>query len=433
VRSPARATAIDVAALVVLKAALGAWVLHLGFTHVSDDDYARVVIAELFAHAPKLDPSGTSWLPFPFWTVGGAMMVVGRSLHAARVIAFVSGAASVALVYLALRRAGVARSSALLGVALAMATPWNAWLGVATVPEAVTGALVACGAILASVPAARPAGAACLLAAALSRYEAWPVAGVFALVCAASAARGRGHERTRDASSAAIAAAGPLAWMAWNAHAHDGPLHFLRRVAAFRSAVAPGAGSLASFPRALVAGAPEIALVAVVGAAGLVEPETRRRWAVPLACSAAVLAFLVVGDWRGGAPTHHPERALVGVWWVLGTFGVDGALALGRSWAWARPKREAWVAAVGVAAALSWCFRVAPVYAEAPGTRAAEDRRPEEARGEALAVVGGPLRITPCAYEHFALIAAFGAPEAVTTAPAVPAHDGTPCPEVIRP
>ena len=41
---------------------------------VSDDDYARVVIAEQWAHAPKLDPSGTSWLPLPLWLNGSAML-----------------------------------------------------------------------------------------------------------------------------------------------------------------------------------------------------------------------------------------------------------------------------------------------------------------------------------------------------------------------
>ena len=53
-------SAIDALVLAALKLVLGAWVLHLGFTHVSDDDYARTVIAEQFAQAPKLDPSGTS-------------------------------------------------------------------------------------------------------------------------------------------------------------------------------------------------------------------------------------------------------------------------------------------------------------------------------------------------------------------------------------
>ncbi|MEO8796345.1 MAG: hypothetical protein ABI551_00540, partial [Polyangiaceae bacterium] len=69
------------AALVfVVKLAVSFWVLRLGFSHVSDDDYARAVISEQFAHAPSLDPSGTSWLPFPFWLTGSVMMVFGRSL-----------------------------------------------------------------------------------------------------------------------------------------------------------------------------------------------------------------------------------------------------------------------------------------------------------------------------------------------------------------
>jgi hypothetical protein len=75
---------VDVVALVAAKLALAALVLHLGFSHVSDDDYARIVIAEQFAHAPHLDPSATSWLPLPFWINGAAMMVLGRSLGVAR-------------------------------------------------------------------------------------------------------------------------------------------------------------------------------------------------------------------------------------------------------------------------------------------------------------------------------------------------------------
>ena len=71
---------VDALLLVVAKSLAMAWVLHVGFRQVSDDDYARAVIAEQFAHAPALDPSGTSWLPFPFWLHGGLMMIFGRSL-----------------------------------------------------------------------------------------------------------------------------------------------------------------------------------------------------------------------------------------------------------------------------------------------------------------------------------------------------------------
>ncbi|HEX3855498.1 MAG TPA: hypothetical protein VHW01_31260, partial [Polyangiaceae bacterium] len=36
-----------------------------GFRALSDDDYARISIAQRFAHTPHIDPSGTSWLPAP--------------------------------------------------------------------------------------------------------------------------------------------------------------------------------------------------------------------------------------------------------------------------------------------------------------------------------------------------------------------------------
>ena len=94
-RADARRRAIDLALLFTAKAAIGAYVLRAGFSHVSDDDYARVVIAQSFAHAPSLDPSGTSWLPFPFWLNGVAMMLLGRSLDTARAIAFGLGVVSV--------------------------------------------------------------------------------------------------------------------------------------------------------------------------------------------------------------------------------------------------------------------------------------------------------------------------------------------------
>ncbi len=63
-RALPRATLGSLAAIVAFKVALAGLVLARGFTHVSDDDYSRTVIAERFAHVPRLDPSGTSWSPF---------------------------------------------------------------------------------------------------------------------------------------------------------------------------------------------------------------------------------------------------------------------------------------------------------------------------------------------------------------------------------
>src|ERR1700722_356883 len=145
--TPGRERARDALVLMVAKGAVGAWVLRQGFTHISDDDYARTVIAEQLAHAPRLDPSETSWLPLPFWLTGVAMMAAGRTLGVARAVAVVLGAVSVAAPYLAMRAVGVRRGAAFAGAALAMTLPWNAWLGVSMVPEGWFGAIVAAAVI----------------------------------------------------------------------------------------------------------------------------------------------------------------------------------------------------------------------------------------------------------------------------------------------
>src|SRR5690348_440120 len=98
-----KSRSIDAAAIALLKIALSLVVLRLGFSHVSDDDYARTVISERFAHAPTLDPSGTSWLPFPFWMTGAAMTLFGRTLEVARAVHIAASALASAFAYLALR------------------------------------------------------------------------------------------------------------------------------------------------------------------------------------------------------------------------------------------------------------------------------------------------------------------------------------------
>ena len=350
----------DVAALVAVKLALGLWLAHRGFSHVSDDDYARTVISELFAHSPKLDPSGTSWLPFPFWLTGGAMMVFGRTLDVARGVAFGLSALSVIPVYVALRSIGVARVSALLGVVLGMATPWNAWLGAATVPEGFVGALIATGAIALGDARARPWAAVCLLVAALSRYEAWPVCAVFGVVIAWRTVRSESERRRAMAwLTVALAVAGPLAWMAWNHHAHGSATHFLTRVAAYRQAIGAGGeplfDRLIAYPYDLVAGAPDVALMTVPGVlAFCIFPNARDRWTMPLLAMLSILLFLAYGDARDGAPTHHPERTLVAIWWVMATFGADGAGRLFSHMAFGRSGREAWGIALGAGAAVAW-------------------------------------------------------------------------------
>jgi hypothetical protein len=417
----------DLALLFALKAAAGAAVLAVGFTHVSDDDYTRIVIAERFAHAPKLDPSGTSWLPLPFWIYGAAMAAFGRSLAVARVVACVLGVVSVAPPYLALRGVGVPRAHALVGVAVAMALPWSIWTGVATVPEAPAAALVAAAAIAASrANQARfvSFAAASALGASLARYEAWPVCAVVAIAAA----------RAKRWGAAAVAALGPAAWIAWNARAHGDPLHFLARVAAARQATGAGAAArplvdtLLAYPGALVGSAPVLALVSAVALGALGSRDVRARWGTPLASAAAILAFLIYGDTRDGAPTHHPERALLGVWWILATFAGDALGGLAR--AAAKRVSPAWVVgacAAGLAACFGWS---AMVWRHHPG-RGEEDRAAQIARGLALrAREPRAVRVTPCDYEHYALIAAFGAPERAEIVAAPRAAVTVLCPKV---
>lgn len=430
-KRPATLLLLDIALLGALKLAIDACVLHAGFTHVSDDDYARSVIAEQFARAPRFDPSGTSWLPLPFWITGAVMSVGGRTLGVARAVAVALAAVSVAAPYVAMRIARVPRAAAGAATVIGMALPWNAWLGVATVPEGWTGALLAASVIAGVDERAMPWAAAGLFAVSLSRYEAWAACAVFALRCAICAvrerrvaasspsmgpSRGSLHaRRSRFAAFALVAVAGPTLWMAWNACAHGSPFHFITRVSTFRRAIGAADVSigekLLDYPRALVLEAPEAALLGACGIAGLVmSRELRGRWGWPATAAAAVVVFLVLGDLGDGAPTHHPARALGLVLWVLVGMGAD---AVGDAVATRRrtPVRAA-AATATFALALAWLVLLPSRWADAPGRGDGERRDAQIARGlELRSRAISAAEITPCQFEHFALIAAWGEPE----------------------
>jgi hypothetical protein len=419
-KSATKSLVVDIALLCATKLLIDAWILHAGFTHVSDDDYARTVIAEQFAHSPRLDPSATSWLPLPFWITGAAMAVAGRSLAVARASAVAIAAASVAAPYAAMRVAGVSRAPASAATIVAMALPWNAWLGVATVPDGWTGALVAAAVIAMLQPRARAWAAAALLLASLSRYEAWPACAAFAVFCGLSAVRDRragtascSTSMRRNVACAVVALAGPAMWMAWNAHAHGSAFHFVARVSAFRRAVGaadtPVYDKLLDYPRALISETPEVAVLGACGIAGLAANSAlRRRWAWPAAASLAVLVFLVVGDLGDGAPTHHPSRALAVTWWLLIGMGVD---AIGATVSSSRATRLATTCAAA-GATIAWVVSLPSRWASAPGQGDSERREAQIARGlELRARDVSTAEITPCEFEHFALIAAWGEPE----------------------
>ena len=144
------------------------------------------------------------------------------------------------------------------------------------------------------------------------------------------------------------------------------------------------------------------------------------------------MAVLVYGDVRDGAPTHHPARALMPVLCVLAGFGAAGLHAIGRT-VRGRVAREAGLVAAAVFfLVFATGSAVARAASAVPGNGDADRRDVQLARGRDLAAKGAQrLVVTPCAYEHFALIAAFGAPERVEIV-AAPARPVTPsCPDVV--
>ncbi len=363
--SGARKTAVELALVVTSKLAACGAAWGLGFRAVSDDDFARVVLAQELAHAPRLDPTGTSWLPLPFWLTGGLMRALGdTSLTVARTAAVALGLASAALVYAAARILVRDRRAALAGALLAAVFPWSARLGVATVPELPTAAMSLFGAATLATPStkARFAGAALLSCACLCRYEPWPLAVAFALATLFERDARSGSLAPR-ASSAALALVGPAAWLLHNRIAHGEALHFLGRVSAYRRAVAGEASlhDLVAYPLALVREEPELWLVAAGATLVGTRPLLGARFARPAVALTSMVALLSAAAMRGGAPTHHAGRAVLAVWLAVAVYA--GA-AIATAFLRGRPERRAVLAlsaasiALGVLILRPWYARL---------------------------------------------------------------------------
>src|SRR6201999_4023207 len=164
--------------------------LSLRLPAISDDDYSRIVLSEAFAHAPALDPSGTSWLPLPFYVHGAAMVLLGRSVATAHVTSVVLGVLSVVAIHRAALWLGLPRGAAGFAAVAAGCLPSAARLGVSAQPEALVAGLIVLGAASTQLDGSRRVlGAAALAAACLCRYEPWAAAAVFALVAVQDAVR----------------------------------------------------------------------------------------------------------------------------------------------------------------------------------------------------------------------------------------------------
>jgi len=399
-------------------------VLWTGFRAVSDDDFARVVIAQRFAHAASFDPSGTSWLPLPFWLTGAVMDVFGTTIDVARATAFVLGIAAAVVVHVAARWLGASRRGALLGALLACCIPYAAWLGVATVPDYPTAALILLGAAgAAASPRRRFIASVALAAACLSRYEAWPVAAAFALFAAWDAFRRRSWWLC---ASALVAAAGALGWMLHGVMAHGDALFFVKRVVAYRRAIGSAPASLAmrltAFPLRVLRCEPEVAVVslATLGAAVSLGLSTElRRYRRAGILLLALLVFLVVGDLRDGAPTHHAERAVLAIWLAGAVLAGDLGLHV---WSALQARgRRVFTALLAAGVALA-ALMIRPWFARRD---AFVDRKPEIEVGEnarhAVLPDGGRILIDTPDFAFYAIIAGLGRPSQ-----AVPLDDHDP-------
>jgi hypothetical protein len=309
--------------LVVTKLLLSLAVLATGFVAISDDDFSRLVIAQGFAQSPSFDPSGTSWLPLPFYAYGSVFAVLGNSLVVARYSGVFFGILSVLGVYVAARWLGTITRTAWLASLLSAIFPHAVYYGAATVPDYPTSVLILLGAssTASKAPRVRVLGALAIAAATLCRYESWPVA--FVVSAIALFELRRSTEKRALLAAAVVAPLGSLTWLGHGILRHHDAFFFIKRVVAYKRALG---GTSVSFidalltqPLAFFRGEPELVVVTVallmmvalrLGRAGF----QGKTWIRPTVALFSLLAFLVIGDLRDGSPTHHGERVLLSLW-----------------------------------------------------------------------------------------------------------------------
>ncbi len=395
-----------------------------GFRSISDDDFSRVAIAQQFAIHPHLDPSGTSWLPLPFWVYGGTMKAFGLSLATAQITAILLGVYAAVGVWLIARSLDLSPRAALLGGLIAACFPHAAHYGVAMVPDYPTAVLALAASATLSLRQGpiRIVGALAACMATLCRYETWPVA----MVVTGYAAFDAWHEpreRRWLVGAVAVAPAGAIAWMLHGVFRHQDALFFVKRVTAYRQALGgtslPWELRLLKQPWALFTGEPELALLAfglpVVAWLALGRQGLRgQAWVRPTLAIGSVIAFLVVGDLLDGAPTHHEERTLLLVW--LGMALLVGELLdrlLQRALAPSaqRVAKQGVALLVGVGSLLGTGFVLRPLVAK---SEPFVDRSREIHIGHVASLRiprGERLAVGTEDYGYFAVQAAFARPE----------------------
>jgi len=325
---PQRSVAL-IAILLLSRALINwAWWRH-GFFAISDDDFARIGIAQQFAHAPSLDPSGSSWLPF--WLLGSWLKVFGLSLKAAQWCGFVFSLLSVGLYWVAVHWFGFSMRATFWACLGLTVLPLSLALGLACVPEGYTAALclLAVASTLAFTVSQRGVGALAVFAATLCRYETWPIAGLFAGLVLCDVLTKRLPRRALW--FAGLSLLGIAGWLLHGAINQHDALFFLARVNQYRHALEGTASqgsstlnSALSYPALIFRSQPEVSVVLVLGL--LFNPALKDflgRYKRAFGFVGVLSLFLIVGELSHSGATHHLERPLLTVWLLMIVMSVD--------------------------------------------------------------------------------------------------------------
>jgi hypothetical protein len=189
---------------------------------------------------------------------------------------------------------------------------------------------------------------------------------------------------------------------------------------------------LVGYPTALWVESSEVVVLGIAAIIGLaLFSDIRERWARPTVVGGAILVFLVIGDVGDGAPTHHPARALVAFGWLLVAAGVDAIRAIFDRLSEFAPTLRLVLVLVCACVGATWCVLLPERWKAAPGRSPWDDRSVQISRGLELRKSDVErIVVTPCQFEHFALMAAWGRPERALVGRATGGPPTSECPRI---
>jgi hypothetical protein len=417
--------AVVAAAAAVWAAAGARWFLAQGYTLYYGDAQAHLNIARRIvdSRTPNYDQIGTVWLPLPhllmlpfvgndvWWRTGMAGAIPGAACLALGLLFF----------YLAVRRALGSRAAAATAMLVLALNPNLLYLSSAPMTEPVFFAALA-GLLYATVAFGQTqswwalgGAAVAALAGTLTRYEGWfllPFVTLYVL------AAGRGKRVAAATVFAAVAALGPLYWLAHNWWEYGNVLEFYdgpySAQAIYQRALATGmsrypgdhdlrkAAECFAAAARLCAGLPLV----VLGLAGMVAALLRRAW-WPVVLLSLPAVFYVASIYSSGTPIFVPQlwpNSYYNTRYGLAALpaAAFGAAALA-AWGSGRVRAVAAVAVISAAVAVwvayphaeSWiCWKESQVNSEARRAwtkEAAEFLKPRYRTGAGVAASFGDL------------------------------------------